>query len=77
MVLDNKTKRIVFENNFIKFKSDKCFGKLIVQYSICKTGNMKLIKKTKKKNKNAKIDFFPLREIDVFFLIPLLVGVGY
>ena len=30
-ILDKKTNNIVFENNFIKFKSAKCFGKLIVQ----------------------------------------------
>ena len=30
-MLDKKTSNIVFENNFKKFKSVKCFGKLTVQ----------------------------------------------
>ena len=30
-ILDKITNKIVLKNNSVKFKSDKCFGKIIVQ----------------------------------------------
>ena len=75
IMLDKKTNNIVFKNNFIKFKSAKCFGKLIVQYNICKTGKRKLIKKTTAQKVKARNDFRPVRLMGCFFFNPLLVGV--
>ena len=54
---------MVFENNWKVFKSNKFFGKIIVQYNICKTGNKKLIKNTKKQNPKAKVP------LEIFSLI--------
>ena len=52
-LLANITNKIVFKNNSVIFRSTKCFGKIIVQYNICKTGNKKLIKNTIPQSKKA------------------------
>ena len=76
-ILDKNTNKIVFENNSIKFRSAKCLGKIIVQYSICKTGNKKLIKKIVAQNVSAKNDLYPLKIIKDFDLNPPLDGEWY
>ena len=45
-LLASITSKIVFKNNSKILRSTKCFGKIIVQYIICNTGNKKLIKNT-------------------------------
>ena len=67
----------MFINNWKVFKSNKFFGKIIVQYNICKTGNKKLTKKTKKQNPNAKEPFEKFNLIFFFSLIPPLTGEWY
>ena len=61
-------------NNCEIFKSIKFFGKIIVQYNICKTGNKNVTEniniKAKKAKKAFKLDNF----IFFFFLIPPLAG---
>ena len=47
---DKKTNINVFDSNSTIFKSIKCFGNLIVQYNICKTGNIKLARNTNEQN---------------------------
>ena len=66
---------MVFENKLIKSKSAKCFGKIIVQYSICITGNKKLIEKTNMQKENAKNDLYPLKLITDLDLNPPLEDV--
>ena len=68
---------MVFENNWKVFKSNKFFGKIIVQYNICKTGNRKLIKNTKKQNPKAKILLEKFSLIFFFSLIRPLIGEWY
>ena len=68
---------MVFENNWKVFKSNKFFGKIIVQYNICKTGNRKLIKKTKKQNTKAKVPLEKFSLIFFFSLMPPLIGEWY
>ena len=67
----------MFENNWKVFKSNKFFGKIIVQYNICKTGNRKLIKKTKKQNTKAKVPLEKFSLIFFFSLMPPLIGEWY
>ena len=74
-ILDKDTNKIVLENNLIKFKSAKCFGKITVQYSICKTGNKKLIKKTVPQKIIAKIDLYFFKTVNDLDLNPPLEGV--
>ena len=69
-MLDKTTNKIVLKNSSSKFKSTKCFGKIIVQYNICKTGNKKLMKNTAAQNKKAKNDLYFLRAITDFDLKP-------
>ena len=52
-LLASTTSKIVFKNNSIILRSAKCYGKIIVQYIICNTGNKKLIKNTVPQIKNA------------------------
>ena len=67
----------MLKNNSIKFKSAKCFGKIIVQYNICNTGNKKLIVKTNIQKENAKNDLYPLKLITDLDLNPPLEDVWY
>ena len=73
-LLANRTNKIVFKNNSVILRSAKCFGKIIVQYNICKTGNKKLIKNTIKQKENANKDLYPDKLITDFDLDPLFVG---
>ena len=61
-------------NNCEIFKSIKFFGKIIVQYNICKTGNKNVTEniniKVKKAKKALKLNNF----IFFFFLTPPLAG---
>ena len=60
----------------VKFPRD-INGKIIVQKSICKTGNKKLIKKTTKQKEKARKDLYPIKEIFDLDLKPPFVGVWY
>ena len=66
---------MVFKNNCVTFKSIKCFGKIIDQYNICKTGNKKLIKNTTEQNEKAKKDLWPFKSTSDFDLNPPFGGV--
>ena len=76
-MLDKITSKIVFANKLAKFKSDKCFGKIIVQYNICKTGNKKLIKKTIEQKTMANKDLAPVKFTNVLDLKPPLDSEWY
>ena len=67
----------MFNDNWMISKSKKFFGKIIVQYNICKTGKMKLKKKTDPQNIKASKEFLLCNFIFFFFLIPPLKGEWY
>ena len=64
----------MFKINSVIFKSIKCFGNIIVQYNICKTGNKKLIKKTNAQKEKANKCLYPRNAISDFDLKPPLAG---
>ena len=74
---DKNTNSIVFKKRLKIFRSMKCFGKIIVQYSICRTGNKKLIKNIIEQNKKADRDFLPFKTIGNFDLNPPFEGRRY
>ena len=72
--LANPTKYIVFKLIFIILMSWIYLGNFKVQYIICETGNIKLIKKTKKQKEKANKDLYPVKVMTDFDLKPSLDG---